>query len=384
MKPEGKTTDVTHIVHVTEAFASGTLEAIRRLVEAQSELGPVISVVHSVRADSPPESARDFLFPSKINRLQVRSEGRLFELWELATTARKLLKDDPRSVVHVHSSFAAGVLRLRMLFQPENRRILYSPHGFAFLREDIPSIARKSILWLEKFLARHCGGLVLVSQSEADLARSWPCVENIDVVENAVDLSLMPSIPTCLSASESRNGLPTVVTMGRVTFQKAPWKFAALARELEGRANFVWIGDGADADRSRWLDGSPVSVTGWLSREDVTNQLKSASLFVLPSLWEGMPLALIEAQCLGLPSVASRIVGNCDVVLDGVSGYLVDTAEDLNLRVGRLLDEPALRESMARAAIAQRDRFDKDRLGGETLTIYDRLLSNASLAARSL
>ena len=44
--------------------------------------------------------------------------------------------------------------------------------------------------------------------------------------------------------------------IGRICYQKAPWRFAAVAEALHGQARFVWVGDGDAADRRRWLDGT--------------------------------------------------------------------------------------------------------------------------------
>lgn len=216
---------------------------------------------------------------------------------------------------------------------------------------------------------------MLVSESEADLARHWLTSDRITLVENGVDLSSMPITPEAHDDFERSHELPTVTTMGRIMYQKAPWRFAELARRLESRAKFVWIGDGPVENRRKWLDGAPVTVTGWMPRDDVVSYLRSSSVFVLPSLWEGMPLALIEAQCLGIPAVASDVVGNKDVILENRSGLLARNESELFEKVEILLGDAQLRRSMRHVALSQRSRFDHARLGRETLTIYQDLLA---------
>lgn len=364
------------VVHITEAFASGTLEAMRQIVASQVDSLAEVSVIHSKRSDSPSEEGWDELFPASVVRFRVSSKTKILALLELAWKSRMALKNDSNTVVHVHSSLAGLFVRALMMYQRENRRILYSPHGFAFLRQDISGTARLIFRLAERFLARHCGGLMLVSQSEAELVRHWVPSRKITVVENAVDLSVMPSVGGCKPQPGFCNTSLVVASMGRVTYQKAPWKFAQLARTLGHRARFVWIGDGPDLDKKRWFDNAPVEVTGWLNRQSVNERLLSASIFVLPSLWEGMPLALIEAQCLGIPAVASNVVGNRDVILDGVSGLLVNDDADFVSQVAMLLDENDVRARMSLAALSQRKRFDQQRLGMETLAIYRKMLGD--------
>lgn len=361
------------VLHITEAFASGTLEAIRLIVSAQKSEGADVAVLHGVRPDSPPEGEWDNLFPTGVVRHHVQSGHRMVDLFVIAKKARRVLRQDPSTVVHVHSTYAAAAVRLLLAYQSANRRVVYSPHGFAFLRQDLPTQFRSLLFNVEKYLSKHCGALMLVSASEAELTKGWLPADRISVVENAVNLDEMPLLDD-RHVTEQNIRRPLVVTMGRVTYQKAPWKFAELARKLGDVADFVWIGDGAYSDREKWFADAPVQVTGWLSRTDVASLLASSSLFVLPSLWEGMPLALIEAQCLGLPAVASRIVGNSDVILHGTTGFLAEDDHELLEHVRNLVGDPILRSALSRNALEQRHRFAHERLGKETLQIYDRLL----------
>jgi len=62
-------------------------------------------------------------------------------------------------------------------------------------------------------------------------------------------------------------------------------------------------------------------------RDDVRELLAASDIFIFPSLWEGLPMSIIEAQAAGLPVIASPVGGIPDMVIDGVTGYLVDTGQ---------------------------------------------------------
>jgi glycosyltransferase involved in cell wall biosynthesis len=85
-------------------------------------------------------------------------------------------------------------------------------------------------------------------------------------------------------------------------------------------------------------------------REDVPEILAAADAFVFPSLFEGLPGAVIEAMALGLPVVASAIAPLREVIEPGENGLLVPagSVESLADAVGPLLEDPARREALGR------------------------------------
>lgn len=86
------------------------------------------------------------------------------------------------------------------------------------------------------------------------------------------------------------------------------------------------------------------------STSNLHNVIKNAELFVLSSNYEGMPNALIEAMCLGLPVVSTKVSGATDLIQDGVNGFLTDCGdtEQLTAALRKILGNQELRESCAR------------------------------------
>jgi len=88
-------------------------------------------------------------------------------------------------------------------------------------------------------------------------------------------------------------------------------------------------------------------------RRDVSDLLLASDLFVLPSLWEGLPMALLEAMAAGLPVIATAVSGTRDVVAGSESGGILVTAGDVEELCGaldRLASDAALRRSLGKAA----------------------------------
>jgi glycosyltransferase involved in cell wall biosynthesis len=123
-----------------------------------------------------------------------------------------------------------------------------------------------------------------------------------------------------------------VGTVTRLSPQKDPLGFVETAARIAQRrpdARFAVVGDGplrpAAEQRATALGlGERIH---WLGlRRDVAELLPAFDLFVLTSLWEGLPRALVQAMATALPVVASAVDGSAELVEDGVSGRLVGPA----------------------------------------------------------
>jgi len=244
----------------------------------------------------------------------------------------------------------------------------YSPHGFSFLRQDVSRVKQKTFIAFEKVASWFGGILVACSPSEAQCAVDLG-IRQVRVVENGVDTeAIIPK--SVLETPRVR-----VVTTGRICYQKAPWRLQQLALDCAmQQADFLWIGDGElrDTLKDNGRELGKVSVTGWLPRQQVYEEIARSDIFVLPSLWEGMPLALIEAQVAGLPAVVSDTVGNRDVIQNNITGFVCQSDAELASRLKLLINDASLRLRMGAAAreIGMK-RFSMARLHREMLAVYD-------------
>lgn len=138
---------------------------------------------------------------------------------------------------------------------------------------------------------------------------------------------------------------------------------------LEGRAAALGL------SRRVWFAGHQPEVARWLAGVD---------LFVLPSLAEGLPMALLEAMALGRPVVASRVGGIPEVVRDGVEGRLVPPGDVEALAqacLAFLNDPPALGSAGARARRRVAEAYTIDATGPRYIDLYRRLVGPARRVA---
>lgn len=361
---------MTLVVHVTEALGTGVVYSISQLARMQSNDGFEVILVHSRRPETPPPEELDHLFPAPIRRIPIPMVTPVSPLKDVrdVIALAKLFRQLRPDVIHLHSSKAGVLGRLAAFLTGYGKRTFYSPRGFAFLREDVPSVKRALYLIFERIAGSLQGTLVACSGSEAQLARRRVGHARVVLVENSAEFAPIKE------AAGSSSARTRVVTSGRLCYQKAPWRFRDLAIRLNDLpVDFVWIGSG---ELEHFLSASndhsaSVVSTGWLGRDDVLMELSRSDIFVMTSLWEGMPLSLIEAQAAGLPAVVPDVVGCRDVVRHGETGFICKDDNELALRLRELIVNRQLRQTMGRAASKMaRERFSVERMHKEMTKVY--------------
>ncbi|MBV9691382.1 MAG: glycosyltransferase family 4 protein [Ktedonobacteraceae bacterium] len=114
-------------------------------------------------------------------------------------------------------------------------------------------------------------------------------------------------------------------------------------------------------------------------RRDVVNLLQEAWGFVLPSRWEGMPNALLEAMACGLPCIATRVSGSEDIINDGVNGLLVPPLQPAELAqaLRRIIENPDFAQQLAREGRATIIRdYELKSIAERLLKFYQYLLKS--------
>nr|WP_294550796.1 glycosyltransferase family 4 protein [uncultured Rhodopila sp.] len=177
-----------------------------------------------------------------------------------------------------------------------------------------------------------------------------PAAAHSEVIQNGVEVDIEPE--------QEANRLYDIGFLGRLVPQKNPLLLCdILLAMLPLRPTLQVIGGGPLESELRSRAAAlglaeQLTMTGELPRDEALRALARCRAFVLPSLNEGQPLAVMEAAHLGVPAVASAVAGTREIISDGVTGYLVpvDDVAGYADRLGRLLKDPDLAGGMSLAA----------------------------------
>lgn len=369
---------IKKILHVSEALGTGVLNLISQLAIAQARDGFEVVLLYSIRPETPSEDQLAILFPHPIVRINLPMVARVSPLRDLFSIFKlmKLITEIRPAAIHLHSSKAGILGRIAASLVGYRPSVFYSPHGLSFLKQDVSAGKRLMYLWFER-MAVHLGGVFIASSaSEADLARQTVKHKRVVLVENSIALEYIQA------HKEEVRSKVRVVTVGRICYAKAPWRLRDLAVQLSNEsAEFIWIGDG-ELRHELYAGGKlpeNLSISGWRGRGEVYGDLSCADVFVLLSLWEGMPLSLIEAQASGLPAVVSNVGGCKDVVIHGETGFVCGSMEEIVDKVRLLIQDNILRAKMGKKARKMAgDRFSIERMHQEMLAVYGFISQDSS------
>ena len=258
---------------------------------------------------------------------------------------RKIVKDFNPEIVHSHT-FKAGLLA-RLV--PGKFARVHTFHGHLFEDQSFSSFDTFLITWAERFLARRCDVLISVGKRVGEELRA------VGVGPKKKWLSIPPGVDALakMDKSEARKvlGLPNdgviIGWMARVTSVKNP--FLALEVAVQLPETLFVIAGGGDLLSAVSASAPPnVKVIGWA---DASAMWSAVDMVLSTSDNEGMPIALIEAQLMGLPVVATDVGSNEEVIENGYTGFVVAKDRDLLVTaLMQLINDRRLREAMGASA----------------------------------
>lgn len=307
--------------------------------------------------------------------------------FKAGTDLRQIVRNDgPFDIVHGHSSKAGFLVRMGVGGAGRALRV-YTPHAFRTMDPTLGLGGRLIFGAAEAFMGRFLSEAVIcVSEDERVHARDALRIpeDRLHTIVNGVarpDPSTRQGIRTALGFSDADFVYGFI---GRLSAQKAPERLVEAFGDIAGAfpaARLLMIGSGeleAAVRRlvsERGLSERLVLTTQWTGAEAVA----AFDAFVMPSRYEAMSYAMLEAAAAGKPIIVTAVGGASTVVEDGINGRIVanrDSSTELADAMRAFADAPA-REAYQAAAQARSAGFSLAVMVDETLALYRRLRSKA-------
>jgi glycosyltransferase involved in cell wall biosynthesis len=372
------------VVHVAQPATGGVARVVADLVREQTILG--LRTIVICPPDGVLRRAAAAAGAETYGWLAGREVGPNLP-WEAAFAARAIRRAAP-DVVHLHSSKAglAGRLALRGRLPT-----VFQPHAWSFEAAEGGVGARLAVGW-ERRAARWADRVVCVSEAERRRGERAGIDARWSVVRNGVDLDRYPAADG-VTRRQARAALaavhalpqraPLVVCVGRLCRQKGQDVLLRAWQEVAARvpgARLALVGDGPDGRRLRSV-AERQRVEGVLfagHSDDTVPWYAAADLVVLPSRWEGMALAPLEAMAVGRPVVLTEVGGARESLPAGHAGDCLVPPGDPGALAGALsglLLDAARRRVLARQVREHaRGAHDIRRAAAETVRLYRELM----------
>lgn len=308
-------------------------------------------------------------FEELVNEAKITSRyfscRNVFDFDLLRILKRKLRKARPK-ILHAHGFKAA---LYAWLAKPRGCKLIITHHG-----RTGHTLKVKVYEWIESRILKKADAVIAVSGSmKSELSLTGIHHKKLFLVENLLTLNLKTRI-------ESKAGNLRLLYIGRLSPEKGCHVLLEALKVSNENIELVVIGDGVE--RKRLIDlrntfnlGSNVLFAGF--QKDVAAYLQKADALVMPSFTEGQPLALIEACCMGIPVIASRVGGIPELIQDGENGYLFEAgnAADLAKQIQKLIrNMTELTEATKVRQQSMQTRFAPETWAQTTLATYDQVL----------
>ncbi|MEM8858507.1 MAG: glycosyltransferase family 4 protein [Chloroflexota bacterium] len=315
----------------------------------------------------------------------VREVNPAKDIWAILKL-RNMMREGNYDLVHTHSS-KAGVLGRVAAKWAGIPTIVHTVHGWSY-HDHLSPGRKKFYVALEKLGYRNGDAMIVVSPKDIDkgLAEGIGRREDYTVIRSGIELERFgnPQVPP--SEIRDQLGIPAdalvIGSVTRLSEQKDPLSLIdALAKVHQKRPEvyFIVVGDGLlrpeveDKIANCGLQDQVV-LTGL--RRDVPELMAAFDIFVLSSLWEGLPRVLPQAMATSLPIVCTKADGSAEAVEHGVNGFLVEPKrpDQVADRLIQLVDSAELRRDFGAAGKAKVPMFGAKKMVADIDQLYKKLI----------
>ena len=292
---------------------------------------------------------------------------------------KALMENEHISIVHAHGSRAAS----NVLFPAKilNLPFIYTVHGWSF-HDNQKLLVKHLRAWSEKLICHSSDTVICVSRSNAETGKEVFGLKSATVIENGINLDIFDktkSFPDRRSLFGFSEDDFIIGFIARSTKQKNPLVFLdaiRMAHDLNPKIKGLFVGEGdMDSDVDIFIRSHKMESYLYRSpfRTDVPELLNCIDVYCLPSLWEGLSIALLEAMAMGKAIVATPTDVTKELIRDKENGLVVDfdNPQQLTSAIQHFYEDKTLfRRCSDNATLLIKERFNAKRVADSVMDIY--------------
>lgn len=323
------------VLIITESTSGGVRRHVIDLVLGiNKEKFDVYLLYSSKRADEIFKNSKELLGKNAIlieseylvRNLSLKDDLRAYK------EIRSIIKRINPDIVHCHSSKAGALGRIAAKVT-KVEKIFYTPHAYFFQDPNITSKKRTFYIFIERLLSKFFTSKTFnVSNGERNCALEYKIdsCEKFITIYNGINEEKFSNKNLLKGELNLPDESIIVGVTARLDNQKDPITFMKIAKEVindNKYVHFIYIGEGPlSAEVVKFIKTNNLEKNIHLLgfRNDADKIVSCFDLYLITSLYEGLPYSAIEAMRAEIPIVATDVIGNNEIVISGTTGELFE------------------------------------------------------------
>lgn len=305
------------------------------------------------------DNTNDCVIPYCDNYYDLKFERNPFRLKniEVYKQLKKLVETNDYDIVHCHTPVGGVLARLACReVRKQGTKVIYTAHGFHFYK-GAPLKNWLIFYPVEKFCSKFTDTIITINKEDYNRALKFHCKDVRYIPGVGIDLDRF-NPEKVVEGDKSEFGFKNndriLINVGDLSYDKNHELLLKVIKKLkdEGHTEYklLLVGEGSYRNKIENLANQfeikdIIYLAGW--RKDIPELLKMSYIFVFPSLFEGLPVALMEAMAMGLPVVCTNARGNTDLITDNVTGLVSDfDVEDFKNKILKYGEDTETKERL--------------------------------------
>jgi glycosyltransferase involved in cell wall biosynthesis len=357
------------ILHLGEYAKGGVATYLNQLIPYQQKVYGYNNVYLAI-SNKNSETFNNIEEPFKIRYTYNRD---LKGLWSLRGTYKKIIAEVNPDIIHVHSTFAG--FGSRLFTRIEGRKLIYTPHGWAF-NQETSTLKKKVYALIERKLSSKADSITDISSYEMNSAiANGINKEKLTLIYNGV--SAVPSYFDIPQEFEDSN--INLLFIGRFDKQKGLEHLLEVFETKDyNNVNLYIIGESVLSNDRYSSEKSNVHFIGKVDNVHIDSYIKKVDAVIIPSRWEGFGLVAIEAMRNGKPCIVSDRGALPELVKDGINGYVFEFEDKRSLNnILQNLDKEDLKQKGLKGKRIFEENFTSEIMNEKIINLYSHLLKKS-------
>lgn len=289
----------------------------------------------------------------------------------------------------IHCNTPIGGVLGRICGKKYNKKVIYTAHGFHFFK-GAPLVNRTIFKWIEEWMAHYSDAIITINKEDYEAAQKLHLKSGgkaYYIPGVGVDLNAYDGVVVDKTLKFNEIGLPDNAKVGIVVGDLNDNKnVSTLIKAIPNTPksfHIIICGIGPNEDSLKKLTGKlnvaeRVHFLGF--RKDVKELYAISDIFLFASKREGLPRSTMEAMCMQLPCIVSRIRGNIDLIDEGHGGYLIAPTdiEGYAEAINKVLSDKVLANSMGKYNRDKVELFSLDVVKTEMVKVFNKVICSSN------